>query len=138
MAGRTVAGCAHINLIDMAGGTLLYGVLPFQGPDLGMIKIDHLTSTVMTGKAIGTELGGMVNDELCLGFRMALCALGAGKREWLLADVAGAAGKWLIIVVDGMGNQVETGAGGVFKWLAIHQGRLPAIGHVAVGAIGAE
>ena len=42
-----------------------------------------------------------------------------------------------VIVIGGMGDQAETGAGGMFKWLAIHHGRLPAIWRVAFGAVGA-
>ena len=89
-----------INLIDVAGGTFKNGVLPFQRPDLGMIEIGHFAGAIMAGQTIGTELGGMVNDELRFGFSVALCALGAGKRElvswltWQVRQVNGCYRNW--------------------------------------------
>ena len=52
--------------------------------------------------------------------------------------MAGAASKGLIVIIGRMCIQTKASAGGVFKWLAIHQGWLPAIGCVTFSAIGAE
>lgn len=138
VAGNTFAGCANVNLIDVAGRTFKESVLSFQRPDQRMIEVSHFAGAIVAGQAVGAKLRGVAGDELGIGLGVAIGTLGAGECECFLAGVAGAAGEWLIVVVGDVGDQAEAGAGGVLKGLPVHQGRLPAIGCMALDAVGAE
>ncbi len=138
VTGHTFTRRAYKHLFNMAIRTFQDRVLPFQRPNNGMVKVGHLAGSVMAAHTIGAKLGRMIGNELRIGFSMTSGALGIGMLKLLAAEMASLAGKRRAVEVGCVFDQAKTGADGMIEWFTIHDGRKPAIRHMAFGTIGTE
>lgn len=137
MAGDTVAGRAGKNLRLMTPHTIGGGVLPFQGPDSSVIKVNHAVVAVMAGEATVAKLRHMRRHKYGICLLVTVSALGNDKCK-LGPGVAGVTGKGRLIEIGHVPRQAKASIAGMVKNSGIERGRGPAIRRVAGGALQAK
>jgi hypothetical protein len=101
-----------------------------------MVEIAHLVHTIVTFQTGIAELLAVGGQEICVLYIAGVaCETGLEVKSVHFASVAGPAGQRLVIIIESVTGEAETGSLLMRERLAFQDRRFPAFGRMAVNTI---